>query len=96
MTEVTYLPEVECAVSPGLLDSLVTVRVVDEDGRVQFLQANKDLVDQQGEKAYLPVGIVRVDYRQKRVLVELPHESDAGINRLWIPFARFRVARDGA
>src|SRR5262249_8737612 len=86
MREVTYLPEVECSVDAGFLDSLVTVGVGGEDGKRQFLQANRNLVTSQGGKHYLAVGVVQVDYRNRRVLIELPHESDAGVNRLWVPF----------
>jgi hypothetical protein len=90
MPEITYLPEVECVVSPGFLDREVTVGVPDESGNRQFLRVNKGLITQEGSKTYLAVGVVDVDYRRRRVLIELPHEADSGANRLWVPFAHFR------
>ena len=90
MAEITYLPEVECSIKPGFLPGEWAVSVPDETGRRQNLRVNKNLVSAVGAKHYLAIGIVELDYRHKRVLVELPHESDSGINRLWVPFASFR------
>jgi hypothetical protein len=88
--EVTYLPEVECVTSPGFLESQVNVEVKDETGQSQFLQVNKKIISRRGSTTYLPIGIVELDYRNKRALIELPHEADSGANRLWIPFSSFR------
>jgi hypothetical protein len=94
MPEITYFPEVECVVSAGFLDTQVTVGVLDEKGNGQFLRVGKNVVTRHDGKDYLPVGIVEVDYRKKRVLIELPQEADSGANRLWVPFARFRQASE--
>jgi hypothetical protein len=40
---------------------------------------------------YLPVGVINVDYRNNRVLSELPIEADSGTNRMWMPIDAFRV-----
>ena len=37
-----------------------------------------------------PSGIINVDRRNRRVLIELPTEADSGANRMWIPFDSFR------
>ena len=78
MPEVTYAPEVECLVSPGFLDGEVTVAVPDEKGNRQFLRAAKDFITHEGGRAYLPVGIVQFDHRNRKALIELPHEADSG------------------
>jgi hypothetical protein len=90
MADITYLPEIECTVAPGFLPGELAVGVPDENAHRQHLRVNKNLVAEVGGKHYLAVGIVEVDYRRKRALVELPHEADSGANRLWVPFASFR------
>jgi hypothetical protein len=50
---------------------------------------------EKGDKKYLPVGLVYIDYKGKRGLVELPEEADSGTSRVWVPFARFRRKEDG-
>ena len=40
---------------------------------------------------YLPVGVINVDYRNNRVLIELPIEADSGTNRMWMLNDAFRV-----
>jgi hypothetical protein len=91
VTEITYLPEVECdvAVENGILDTHV-VGVPDETNNRQYLRVAKGYVVREGGKTYLPVGIVHLDYRGKRALIELPQEADSGTRRLWVPFSRFR------
>jgi hypothetical protein len=91
MAEITYLPEVECVVTVenGLVDTQV-VKVPDEENKYQFLRVGKGIVVRDDGKSYLPVGVVQLDHRGKRALVELPQEADSGVRRLWVPFARFR------
>jgi hypothetical protein len=91
VVEVTYLPEVECevAVPKGLFDTAV-VGVPDVTGNKQFLRVPKGYVTRDNGKTYLPIGVVELDYRQRRALVELPHEADSGVRRLWVPFTSFR------
>jgi hypothetical protein len=95
VTEITYLPEVECVISVanGLLDTQV-VGVPDESGNYQYLRVGKGSVTQENDKTYLPIGIVEVDYRKRRVLIELPYEASSGAHRLWVPFSRFRQQRE--
>jgi hypothetical protein len=90
MAEITYLPEIECSIQPGFLPGEWAVSVPDEKGKRQNLRVNKSLVAQVGQKHYLGIGIVELDYKHKRALIELPHEADSGVNRLWVPFASFR------
>ena len=91
MTEITYLPEVECTITVenGIQDTQV-VSVPDEKNNRQFLRVGKGYVVKEGDKSYLPVGIVQLDYKGKRALIELPQEADSGTRRLWVPFNRFR------
>lgn len=91
MTEITYLPEVVCDVSEGLTGSDVTVSVRDVDGFEQFVHVLPSMVNSTSGTPYLPVGVIDVDYRNKRVLVELPIEADSGTSRMWIPIDSFRV-----
>lgn len=95
MAEVTYLPEVECEVLEGIRESEVTVGVADESGNRQYLTVDGEFVNREGDRAYLPVGIVRVDRANRRVLIELPRESDSGFSRLWVPFSSFRLETQG-
>ena len=91
MAEVTYISEVECdvVVADGILDSQV-IRVLDAEGGVHMLRVAKGGLNAQGTKQYLPVGLVRVDQKAKRALIELPQEADSGTSRLWVPFGKFR------
>jgi hypothetical protein len=90
LVEVTYLPEVECIVTieHGLLDSQV-VGVPDETGRYEYLRVPQGEVTRANGKTYLPIGIVELDRKQRRALVELPVEADSGFRRLWVPFDNF-------
>ncbi len=93
MTEVTYLPEVECTITVrnGILDTQV-VAVADAEGNHQFLRVGKGEVVEENDKAYLPVWVVQLDHGGQRALVELPSEADSGTRRMWIPFERFSAA----
>jgi hypothetical protein len=97
MTEMTYLPEVECTVTvpDGILDTQV-VFVPDETGNRQFLRVGKGEVTQDLGKTYLPVWVVQLDNKGRRALVELPQEADSGTRRIWVPFERFRPQKVGA
>jgi hypothetical protein len=77
------MAHVICEVSNGLRASERTVAVRDVDGFGQFLRVESDFLTttQQG-KTYLPVGVVHMS--ADRILIELPHEADSGINRLWV------------
>ena len=41
-------------------------------------------ISAEGARHYLPIGIVGLDDAKGLTLIELPHESDAGISRLWV------------
>jgi hypothetical protein len=87
---VTYLPEVLCELSPGIRHDEDTVSVMDMTGNRHFLRVTKGFVNKVGDEYYLPIGVVKVDRQNARVLIEFPHEADSGANRLWIPFERVR------
>jgi len=71
-------------VSRGLreADAIATLR--DVHGRQHFLQIEKDLLTHDNSHAYLPVAFVGSDARTGAVLIELPHEAETGVNRLWV------------
>ena len=89
-TERLYYPEVECETTPSDLYETEVVGVPDETGNIHFLRLAQGAVHRVGEKSYLPIGIVEVDQRRGRVLIQLPIEADSGANRLWIPLKQFR------
>ena len=94
MSELTYLPEVRCEVSEGLRDTEVTVCVRDEKDFRQFMQVTRSMVNEHGDSSYLPVGIIQVDRKARRVLIELHTEADSGVNRMWMPFDAFLIAQE--
>ena len=71
-------------VSAGLRPSEVVASFVDFHGRTHFIRVEKDFLDEQGGRQFLPVGIVHIDPTTKAVLIELPHEAETGANRLWV------------
>lgn len=91
MSETVYLPEVRCEISEGLTESDITVCVRDADGRDQFIHVLPSMVNWVGEIPYLPVGVINLDHRNSRVLIELPIEADSGVNRMWMPIDSFRI-----
>jgi hypothetical protein len=91
MSEITYQPEVCCQVSEGLTGSDITVSIRDIDGRDQYIHVLPSMVNQENGTTYLPVGIINIDRRQRRVLIELPIEADSGANRMWMAFDAFRT-----
>jgi hypothetical protein len=84
------MAQVICEVAPGLGDSEKTVTVRDIYGRRQFLRVEEGFLALADEKWYLPIGIVGIDSAKQLALVELPHESDGGISRLWVRLANLR------
>lgn len=89
-TEQLYYPEVACEATPSDLYDTEVVGVLDETENRHFLRVARGVVHRAGGAAYLPIGIVEVDRRGRRVLIQLPYEADSGANRLWVPLDRFR------
>jgi hypothetical protein len=71
-----------CDVQEGLRSTEATVAVRDLEGSTAFLRVDRSFVRQIGDRSYLPVGIIHVD--RDAVLIELPHEADSGVNRVWV------------
>jgi hypothetical protein len=71
-------------VSPGLREADAILTFVDLHGRRHFLQIEKDILVRRNGSFYLPVGLVDRDARTGAFLVELPHEAETGVNRLWV------------
>lgn len=75
-----------CEVKPGLREEEASVAVRDVNGRAQWLRVDKDFVVMRDHAQYLPIGVVAThpDPEKKAILIELPHEADSGVNRLWV------------
>ena len=72
-------------VAKGLRPSAVIVVFRDYRGKKHYFSCERDFLDKIGDNFYLPVGVVHVDPKTKAVLVELEHEAETGVNRVWIP-----------
>jgi len=84
------MAQVICEVSAGLRDSERTVAIRDVHGRKQFLRVEEGFLAPVDSQWYLPVGVVGIDEAKKLALIELPHEADSGVNRLWVRLADLR------
>ncbi len=73
-----------CEVSAGLRPAEATVMVRDFQGRRQFLPVPRASLLHEGERDYLPVGLIHIDEDQQAALVALPEEADSGVHRLWV------------
>jgi hypothetical protein len=71
-------------VSPGLRDADAILTFLDFQGRRHFLQIEKDALVHRNGASYLPVGFVHRDEPTGAFLIELPHEAETGVNRLWV------------
>src|SRR5947209_4843684 len=71
-------------VGPGMRASERAVTVRDIRGHSELLLVENDFLSVQGDKTYLPVGVVFIDTDRDLVLVEFPHEPITGGNRVWV------------
>jgi hypothetical protein len=79
------MPEVLCErVGPGMRPSERAVTVRDVGGHLEVILVEQDFLTVQGDKTYLPVGVVHADRERDLVLVEFPHEPMTGGNRVWV------------
>jgi hypothetical protein len=86
--------QVACEVTAGLRDTERTVAVRDIKGRRQFLRVERGFLSSTSGQSFLPVGIVALDEKKQLALIELPHESDAGVNRLWVSVNQLQGLRE--
>lgn len=86
--------QIICEIQPGLRATERTVAVEDVFGRRQFLRVEEGFVGREGSEYLLPVGVVGIDEGKGMSLIELPHESDAGVNRLWVENIKLRGLRE--
>lgn len=94
MKETTYLPEVECTIAiPNGIVNMQLVAVPDETGRCHYLHLGQGNLTEDEGKTYLPIGVIDLDNRGQRALVELPMEAGSGTRRIWVPYKRFRPQR---
>jgi hypothetical protein len=78
------MAQVVCQVSSGLRESEKTVAVADVFNRRHHLRVEEGFLGIERGRYYLPIGVVGLDEAKGLALIELPHESDAGISRLWV------------
>jgi hypothetical protein len=78
------MARVICEVSAGLRESEKTAAVEDVFNRKHHLRVEEGYITVEGGKYYLPIGVVGFDDAKRLALIELPHESDSGISRLWV------------
>jgi hypothetical protein len=71
-------------VAQGLRASEAAASFLDFYGRKHVIRVERDFLTEKQGASFLPVGIVHVDPKTKAVLVELPHEAETGVNRLWV------------
>jgi hypothetical protein len=71
-------------VKKGLRDSEALIVFSGIDQRKHYLRVERDFLSKIGDDWYLPIGIVDYEPKNNRVLVELSHEAETGINRLWV------------
>jgi hypothetical protein len=53
-------------------------------GRRHFIRVERDFLSKKEGSYYLPVALVYEDPKSGALLIELPHEAETGVNRLWI------------
>ena len=78
------MARVICEVSSGLRESERTAAVKDVFNRWHHLRVEEGFIAAEGGSQYLPIGLVGLDDGKGLALIELPHQSDSGISRLWV------------
>ena len=79
------MPGVLCeSIGPGMRPSERAVTVRDVRGHGELILVEHDFLMAEGDRTYLPVGVVFIDKERDVVLVEFPHEPLTGGNRLWV------------
>src|SRR5438270_9381272 len=79
------MAEVLCErVTPGMRPSERAVLVRDVRGNSEVILVENNFLTVEGDKTYLPVGVVFIDKERDVVLVEFPHERITGGNRVWV------------
>jgi hypothetical protein len=71
-------------VSDGFRASEAIASLRDFGNRRHFIRVERDFLTELTRGSYLPVGIVSIDPKSKAILVELPHEAETGVNRIWV------------
>ena len=80
---------VRCEVAEGLRPSEVVASIIDIRGRTHYIRVERSFISTEGGQAFLPIGIIGIDPNQSAVLIELPHEAETGVHRLWVTAAQF-------
>jgi hypothetical protein len=71
-------------ITDGLRRSEAVASFTDYHGRTHFIRVERDFLTGQAGSIFLPVGVVHVDPKKNLVLIELPHEAETGVNRVWV------------
>jgi hypothetical protein len=72
------------SVGPGMRPSERAVIIQGVQGHSELMLVENDFLMVEGDKTYLPVGVVFIDKERGVVLIEFPHEAITGGNRLWV------------
>ena len=83
-------------VGPGMRASERAVTVRDIRGHSELLLVENDFLSVQGDKTYLPVGVVFRDRDKGVALIEFAEEADSGAWRAWVPLADFLKSETAA
>jgi len=71
-------------VSSGLRESERTAAIRDVFNRKHYLRVEEGFISAEQGRHDLPIGLFGLDDAKGLALIELPHESDSGISRLWV------------
>ena len=93
MSLITFWPEIECSATASNLHETEVVGVPDVTGNHHFLRVGQGFLTREAGRTYLPILVIEVDPANRRALIQLPYESDAGASRIWVPMAAFRRER---
>jgi hypothetical protein len=68
----------------GFRDSEAVASFRDYNGKRHFIRVERAFLSEENGHTYLPIGVVHIDPRTNLVLIELPHEAETFVNRLWV------------
>ncbi|MBI1914486.1 MAG: hypothetical protein HYS12_07070 [Planctomycetes bacterium] len=84
-----------CKVTKGLREAEATVEIKDFHDRNHFLPVDRDFLNVEDGKHYLPVTVMQIDPKSKAALIGLPLEADSGAHRVWVKLAQLTDLTEG-
>jgi len=88
------MAQLTCEVSEGLRKAEATVMIRTFDGRREFLPVDREFLTREGNKYFLPVGLIHTSEGENAALIELPSEADSGANRVWVRLDHLRLTSE--